>query len=153
MQVIEGQIFIRKGAKLPPQLRPSGNAVDGDWLMLSDDPSTLKEQLRAANWHFFCLAEQVQGWAVGSDKEEALRKALRRAMRKIAGSRNGAEIFSIQHKLLCGCYFWRVQLAVRHIQREMILRLASAVGLISPTVKPESWLSKPLKETQKLAEA
>jgi hypothetical protein len=45
-------------------------------------------------------------------------------------------------------YFCRVQLAVRHIQREMILPLAPAVGLISPMVKPERWLSQPIKEQQ-----
>jgi hypothetical protein len=150
VQAIEGRILIRKGTKLPHQLRPYGNAIDGDWLMLSDDASTLNGQVRAADWHFFCLAEQVQGWAVGREKEEASRKALRRAARKIASSRNGAEIFSIQHKLICGFYFCRVQLAARHIQREMILHLAPAVALISPTVKPETGLSQPLKRRRSL---
>jgi hypothetical protein len=83
--------------------------------MLSNDPSTLREQVRAADWHLFCLAEQVQGRAVARDKRAASRIALCRAMRKIAASRNGAEIFGIQYGLLCGFYFCRVQLAVRHI--------------------------------------
>lgn len=148
MRTIEGQIFIRKGTKLPPQLRPSGNAIDSDWLMLSDDASTLKEQVQAADWHLFCLAEQVQGWAIARDKRVASGIALCKAMRKIAGSRNAIEILGIKYRSLCGVYFCRVQLAVRHIQREMILPLAPAVALISSRVKPERWLSQPIKEQQ-----
>jgi hypothetical protein len=148
VQLIEGLIFIRKGTKLPSQLRPSGNAIDGEWLMLSDDPSTLKEQVLVAGWHLFCLAELVPGWAIAWDKKLASVMALCKAMRKIARSRNAAEIVSIRHKQICGLYFCRVQLAVRHIQRDMFLPLAPAVALISLTVKPERWLSRPIKEQQ-----
>lgn len=154
MQITEGQIFIRKGTKLPDQLRSQMSAIDADWLALSDDDaSTLDKQVRAANWHLFCLRERVQGWAIARDKGAASKVALRRAVRKIARPWNATEIVGIQYKSLCGFCFCRVQLKVRHIQREMILPLTPAVGLISPAAKPERWISQPLKEPQELAAA
>lgn len=79
------------------------NAVDADWLALSDDASTLDKHVRATNWHFFCLTERVEGWAIADDKEEASQDALRRAMRQIAGSRNAAEAVSIEYKFSADC--------------------------------------------------
>jgi hypothetical protein len=153
VQINEGQVFTRKETKLPPQLRPCAKAIDACWLTLSDNASKLKEQVSEAGWHLFRLEEQVRGWSIGRGREEASRKALRKAMRKIAGPRNGAEIVSIQYKAFCGFYLCRIQLAVRHIQREMILHLTPAVGLISAAVKPENWLGHPYKEPQELASA
>ncbi len=84
MQITEGQIFIRKETKLPDQLRSQVSAIDAEWLALSDDASTLDKQ---AHWHFFCLTERVQGWAIARNKEESSKNALRRAMRQVTGSR------------------------------------------------------------------
>ncbi len=153
MQITKGQVFVRRGTRLPSQLRPHGNAIDAGWLMLSDSASTLDKQVRAANWHFFPQIERVEGWTVARDSEAALKGAFRRAIRQVVSSRNATEIISIQYKSLCGFHFCRVQLAVGHIQREMILPLAPAVGLISPAVKPESWIGQPLKNPQELVVA
>ena len=137
MQAIEKQVFIRKGAKLPEQLRIQGNAIDGNWVALESDAGTLDRQIRAAGWHFFWLTEQVEVWAVATNRENAINAALRKALKKIGALRNAAEVVGVHYHSLLGTHYCRVRLAARHIQFGPMLGLTSSVSLISPAFEPE----------------
>ena len=69
MQAIEKQVFLRRGAKLPEELRFRGSAIDTDWLALSEDATVLDKRAREVDWHFFQLAEDGKGWALAMNKE------------------------------------------------------------------------------------
>ena len=92
---------------------------------------------RDADWHFFRLTEEVRSWALAMSKESACEGALRRALRRIGASRNGAEVVSVRYRSLFGMYFCQFHLGARHIQFGPILHLAPSVGLLSPAFTPE----------------
>lgn len=150
MQVIERQVLLRRGAQLPEQLRILGQTVNGGWLTLPEDAHKVERQVRAEGWHFFRLTEQVQASSFGVGKEVAFEAALRNALRKIGTSRNAAEVISVCHRPLFGLQFCWIRLAVRHIQPDMLFSIAPSVGMISPALHPERWIS-PSVHTEGLA--
>jgi hypothetical protein len=77
----------------------------------------------------------------GIREELAAQAAVRKALKRIGKSQNVAEIISVDHRSLCGLNFCRVQLVAHHVQKEMILRIAPSVGLISPAARPETGLA------------
>lgn len=137
MQVIEKQVFRRRRAKLPQELRIHGSIINADWLALSDDADAVVQRVCDADWHFFRLTEEVKGWALAMSKEAAADAALSRALRRVRASRNAAEVVGVRHRSLFGMHFCQVHLAARHIQLGPILHLAPSVGLLSPTFMPE----------------
>ena len=137
MQFIEKQIFLKKGAKLPQELRIDGSPINGDWLAPSANADVVDQQVRDAGWHFFRLTAEVRGWALAMSKESACEAALRRALRRIGASRNGAEVVRVRHRSLFGMHFCQVRIGARHIQLGPILHLAPSVGLLSPAFTPE----------------
>ena len=143
MQGIEKQVFLRRGAKLPEELRFRGSAIDTDWLALSEDATVLDKRVREADWHFFQLAEDGKGWALAMNKESATNAALCTALKRIRSSRNAAEVVSVRSRSLFGMHFCRIRLAARHIQFGPILHLAPSVGLLSPALSPERASSFP----------
>lgn len=150
MRSTENKVFLRREAKLPTQLQLQGQAINADWLALPEDAYVLDKQVRAAGWHFFWLTESVDAWAVGTNKETVANAALRKALEKIAASRNVAEVVNLRHRSLFGLQLCQVRLAVRHIQPEMVLSIAPSVSMISPVAQPERWI-KPDAQTQQLA--
>ena len=100
MQFIEKQIFLKKGTKLPQELRIDGSPIKSDWLALSENADVLDQRVRDADGHFFRLTKEVRGWALAMSKESACEAALRRALRRIGASRNGAEVVRVRHRSL-----------------------------------------------------
>ena len=137
MQVIEKQVFLRRSAKLPQELRINGSIVDADWLTLSDDADALVQRVWDADWHFFHLTEEVKGSALAISKEAAADAALCQALKRVQASRNTAEVVSVRYRSLFGMHFCQVHLAAWHIQFGPILHLAPSVGLLSPACTRE----------------
>ena len=73
MQVIEKQVSLRRGTRLPQELRIYGSAISADWLVLSDNTNVLDKTVHDAGWHFFRLTEEVKSWALAMSKEAACR--------------------------------------------------------------------------------
>lgn len=136
MQISKGQVLIRADATLPQQLSVKGDRLRGGWILLSDSAHELDSKLRAADWHFFWITDQVDAWAIGRREPEVLMSALRKSLHKIDGRYNATEVLEIRHKRLCGLHYFRVRIASRHIQRDAILGLSESVGLLSPGVIP-----------------
>lgn len=137
MSITEKQVFVRKGVRLPSQLRVERISSDTNWRVLAGDALAVEKQVRAINWHFFWITCEVQGGAIADSKEAAAEAALRRALRRIERSRNAAEVVSLRHSSWCGLHFCRVRLRVRHIQQEVVLSRVPSVGLFSPAREPE----------------
>jgi len=150
VRAIESKVFLRKETKLPEQLQLQGQAMDTHWLVLPCDAYALDQKVRAAGWHFFWLTEKVDAWAAGINRETAVDTALRKALEKVAPSRNVAEVIGIRYRLLCGFQLCKVRLAVRHIQPEMTLGIAPSVGMISPIAASERW-TRPGAQTHGVA--
>jgi hypothetical protein len=137
VQVVEKKMFVRRGARLPEQLRLCGSIINGDWLAFSGDSSALEKQVRKVDWHFFSLREWVGAWGTGFKKESAVMAALGKALGRIRASRNTAEVTSVRHGSFLGLHYCQIRLAVRHIQFGPILKLAPTVGLISSAFEPK----------------
>lgn len=122
MQVAEKQVFVRRSAALPNQLRVERIIAHDNWGVLAGDADAVEKQVRAANWHFFWITSEARGWAIADSKEAAADAALRKALRRIDRSCNAAEVVSLQHRSWCGLHFCQVRLRIRHIQQEVVLR-------------------------------
>lgn len=152
MQISRGQILIRANASLPQQFSMKGDRLQGGgWIALNENAHEIERKVRNADWHFFWITDQVEASAFGRRADEVLRSALRRALRRISGRYNAAEVLEVRHQRLFGLHFVRVRVASRHIQREAILGLSESVGLLSPALIPPEETEFDERETHALA--
>lgn len=131
MQLIEGQVFVRQGFEVPSQIVHEATCWDSKWLRPAMSAGDLEQRVKRAGWHLFRLTDQVAKWGFGSSSDAALRQALQSALAAIPAARNAAEVIEIRQMSGAGLSFCQVRLAVRHIQREMILSLTPNVAMIS----------------------
>ncbi|WP_263418870.1 hypothetical protein [Terriglobus albidus] len=134
MQVIEGQIFLRQGSRVPAEITREAISWDAKWLQLAGNAKAIEQNVKRLDWHLFRLTDQVAKWGIGSSSDAALRHALQNALAAVPALRNAAEIIEIR-QISCGSlFFCQVRIAVRHIQEEMILSLTPSVAMISPAI-------------------
>ncbi|HEY1216375.1 MAG TPA: hypothetical protein VGE93_22355 [Bryobacteraceae bacterium] len=132
MQIVEGQVFLRQGSEVPSAIVREATCWDAKWLRLAIDAGALEQKVKREEWHLFRLTDQVAKWGIGSSSEAALRQAVQNALAAVPASRNAAEVIEIRQVSGVGLFFCHVRLAVRHVQREMILSLTPNVAMISP---------------------
>ncbi len=131
MQIVEGQVFLRQGSEVPSEIVREATCWDSKWLQLAIDAGALEQRVKRAEWHLFRLTDQVAKWGIGSSSEAALRHALQSALAAVPASRNAAEVIEIRQMSGVGLFFCHVRVAVRHVQREVILSLTPNVAMIS----------------------
>lgn len=132
MQIKTGHVLIRTSARLPKHMGLSGTLLNQGWMLLSENVHSFDSKVRTADWHFFSITEEKRACAVARRMEDAVARALRRALRRIKGRYNAAEICEIQQWSIAGLSFCRVSVATRHVQYGPILALTESVGLFSP---------------------
>jgi len=131
MQVIEGQVFLRQGSRVAPEVTREAVSWDTKWLQLSGDAKAIEQEVKRLNWHLFRLTDQVAKWGMGRSSDAALRHALQNALTVVPASRNAAELIEIRQTSYGSLFLCQVRIAVRHIQEEMILSLTPSVAMIS----------------------
>ncbi|HZU10633.1 MAG TPA: hypothetical protein VFA02_12090 [Pseudacidobacterium sp.] len=136
MIVFEGQMLLRQNISLPEQVHVRGNSLSEHWLALDESAVETDKKVRSAEWHFFWLTHECQGWSLALDPQQALKAALRKAAEKIDRRYNAGEVVRITKRNFLGLYFCKIELAARHIQQGPILGLTETVGIIAPALVP-----------------
>jgi|KBSSwiStaDraftv2_1062776.scaffolds.fasta_scaffold1281767_2 hypothetical protein len=131
MQVIEGQLFLRQGTKVPSETMRDAISWNAKWLQLARSPEAIEQQVNRSGWHLFRLTNQVGKWSVRGSRDVAFRQALRSALAAVPASRNMAELIEIRQTSCFGFFLCQIRIAVRHTQQGMILSLTPNVAMIS----------------------
>lgn len=132
MQVIEGQLFLRQGSRVPSEAVCDAVSWNAKWLQLARSPEAVEQQVNRSGWHLFRLTDQVGKWSVGGSRDIAFRQALRSALAEVPASRNMAELVEVRQTSCFGFFLCQIRMAVRHTQQGMILSLTPNVAMISP---------------------
>jgi hypothetical protein len=136
MNIFEGQMILRNNVPVPEQVHLQGSALSDRWLLLEKSAAETDKKIRAAEWHFFWLTHESEGWSVALDPQKAMETAVRKAAEKIDRRYNAGEVVQITKRSFPGLYFCKVKLAARHIQQGPILGLTETVGMIAPSLEP-----------------
>ncbi|MGO4211088.1 hypothetical protein AB4Y89_05860 [Terriglobus sp. 2YAB30_2] len=132
MQVIEGQLFLRQGSRVPSETVRDAVSWNAKWLQLARSPGAVEQQVNRSGWHLFRLTDQVGKWSVGGSRDAAFRQALQSALAGVPASRNMAELVEVRQTSCLGFFLCQIRMAVRHTQQGMILSLTPNVAMISP---------------------
>lgn len=74
MQIKTGHVLIRTSARAPEHLDVGGNPVGTGWTLLNEDVDSFDRKVRAADWHFFRITEEIQAIAIARRMEDAVAK-------------------------------------------------------------------------------
>jgi hypothetical protein len=89
------------------------------WAILQDTvAATLDRKIRAVGWHFMWLLDSASRRGLGRTDESAIRSALMRALSRVRGRFNAAELDSVCISKYPGFRVARVTLLTRHIQQK-----------------------------------
>jgi hypothetical protein len=118
-----GTILIKEGAVLPECLQLESEPYLKGWRLVKNvDAKELDRKIHKAGWTLFFMANGVDGSAVGSDPENATRRAVNKAIACMKSARlNCLEIAQVGAKHFLGHCYVSVIAHPRHIQESMIL--------------------------------
>ncbi len=118
-----GTILIKEGALLPESLRFESEPYADGWREVKNlDGCGLDRKIREAAWTFFYMAGEISASVFGSDREEAVFKAVKRVLAKLKSDRcNSLEITQVTRKRFLGLPYVTVSAHARHIQESIFL--------------------------------
>jgi hypothetical protein len=124
-----GTILIKEGAVLPECLQLESEPYSKGWRLVKNlDAKGLDRKIHQAGWTLFFMANEVNATAVGSDPENAPRRAVKKAIAGIKSDRlNCLEITQVAVKRFLGHWYISVTAHPRHIQESMFLFQAKYV--------------------------
>jgi hypothetical protein len=115
-------VFLRVGCALPDSVDPLREAFCDDWAhVLRLDSASLDGMIRRAGWHFMWVSRSCSRRGCGWTEETAIRQALDRALRGIAGRFNAAEFNSVRLMRFLGFYIANATVEARQIQKNTSL--------------------------------
>jgi hypothetical protein len=114
-----GTILIERGASMPESLRLEGKSYSSDWRSVSNlDLNELDAAIHKAGWTFFFMAGEIKITAFGFDKNQAVRRAVRRVTTNAESHKcNCVEITGVAAKSFLGLPYVNVSAHSRHIQK------------------------------------
>jgi hypothetical protein len=118
-----GTILMKEGTLLPAGLEAISDAFLPGWRAFRNHNGyALSKKIEAHKWHFFCLAGELRAIAPGGDRQQTLKRALKRILAKSAGEKfNSLEVTEISPKWLLGVPYLRVSAHSRHVQEDILL--------------------------------
>ena len=109
-------IFLRTGCILPNQLAPLRQPVDDNWTRVETLPGyVFKTMIRQAGWRLMRTENFCTRSGLGISQENAISRALTRALEAVAQRFNAAELFSVQVASHLGIHAATVTLQPRQI--------------------------------------
>ena len=120
-------IFLRKGCILPDRLDPLQKPVAANWSLVEAIPAPVFDtMIRQAGWHFMWMQGSCSRRGFGVEREKAIDRALRRALKGVAKRFNAAELESVHVTRYPGFHMVNVTLQPRHIQQHTTFDIAGA---------------------------
>ena len=113
-----GTILIEGGASMPESLRLEGKSYSSGWRSVSNlDLNELDTAINKAGWTFFFMAGEIKITAFGFDREQAVRRAMKRVITNVESHKcNCVEITEVSAKSFLGMPYVNVSAHSRHIQ-------------------------------------
>jgi hypothetical protein len=116
-----GDILIERGTYLPDSLTPPGESSQSGWSAVKSDRPTYDREIKDAGWTNFFMAGEIKATVFGSDKQKALRTALKRLIEQVKSQRcNSIEITDVTAKSFLMVPYVRVSAHARHLQQGMV---------------------------------
>lgn len=121
-EITVGSVLLRRGAILPVVL-PMDSGRVGDWdLVRGLGGYAVERKLRGAGWHFFFMVPEVEGFAVGFDRQKTFAKALARTVRAVEVTGfNAVEIVATKRTEWLGMHYVKVTAHPRHARHSPFL--------------------------------
>ena len=115
--------LVEQGAPLPSVLELNSHTFGEHWrLMLSRDRGTFFDRVAASGWHLFFIAERLNTVALGTNREDAVRRGVKRLAAQVRSeSYNCMEITEITTRHCCGIPYVFITADMLHIQRGFVL--------------------------------
>lgn len=118
-------VFLRNQCILPRPLDPLTEQVGEHWTRVEEIPAPVFEtMIRQKGWHFMPVDKPRTRRGVGLTESAAVRRALLRSLKRVAGRFNSAELVSVEANKSPGFYIARVTLQPRQLQQYTWLEIA-----------------------------
>ena len=113
-----GTMLIESGASLPECILLEGKPYLSGWTLVSSHGlDQLGTAVNQAGWTFFFMAGEIKITAFGLDKEQAVRRAVKRVITNVESHKcNCVEITEVSAKSFLGMPYVNVIAHSRHIQ-------------------------------------
>jgi hypothetical protein len=115
-------MFLRNSCRLPEGFMLKQQRFNDGWMSAGDISSAgLDVALRGACWHFMWIEKACSRFGYGRTESSALTQATTRALDRISGQFNAAEVDSVRMSAYPGFRVARVTAHARQIQRQASL--------------------------------
>lgn len=123
-------MFLRTGCVLPDGITLRQEQFCGTWMSVTDMISPdLDLKVRNAGWHFMWLEDVYSHRAIGLTAGTAIHKAITRALNRVKGRFNAAELNSVKISKYPGFQIAKITLLSRHIQEQASLGLVDEMTI------------------------
>jgi hypothetical protein len=118
-----GSVLIKSDAALPESVHLDSKRY-GAWKLVTEtDGIGFERTLLEAGWHFFFMVPEIRVDALSSNRNQAMRAALRKALAAVeAQNFNAVEIVNMSAKNVLGLHHVRFVVHARHVKQSPYLR-------------------------------
>jgi hypothetical protein len=118
-------VFLRKACILPDRMHPVREPAGENWTLVAEISAPIFDtMIRDLGWHFLWVYRPCTRKGFGMTLEAATRRALKRALKGMAGRCNSAELIVVEARSYSGFHTAKVTLQPRQIQQYTWLEIA-----------------------------
>jgi len=123
-------VFLREGCILPGHLDPLRESFGRNWMLVNEiTASVFDTMIRQAGWHFIWMSGSCSRRGFGRTREEAIDRALVRALGAVNKQCNAAEFDSVHVAKYPGFSVANVTVQRHRIQQDTMLDIADKMYL------------------------
>jgi len=116
--ITAGSILVEKGTHLPKSFLLQGEPDSNGWAAVNDARSMFEKTIQKEGWTFFFMAGEIKTTVFGSDRQKALRAALKRLITDVKSQHcNSIEITRVMSKSFLSVPYLSVFAHLRHLQK------------------------------------
>jgi hypothetical protein len=115
--ITTGSILVQEGTRLPKSVSLHCDSRWNGWAAVRGTLRAFEKTIEEEGWTFFFMAGEIKVKAFGSDREKALRLALKRLVKHVKAQRcNSIEITRVTDKSFLRAPYVSVSAHTRHLQ-------------------------------------
>jgi hypothetical protein len=119
--ITAGSILVEEGTHLPSSLMLQSESSSNGWAATKDVGATFEKGIQGAGWTFFFMAGEITARVFGSDRQKALRTALKRLIADVKLQHcNSIEITQVTDHSFLRMPYVSVTAHARHLQKGMV---------------------------------
>jgi hypothetical protein len=115
--ITTGSVLVQEGTRLPKSVSLHCDSRWNGWAAVRGPLLAFEKTIEDEGWTFFFMAGEIKVTAFGSDREKALRLALKRLVKHVKAQRcNSIEITRVADKSFLRAPYVSVSAHTRHLQ-------------------------------------